>query len=491
MDTIPGSDTLGYGFDITKRYHESSTTEQIFRDGDADARTMTIGTTQYGVPGNIAAESIKKTDGTSQVFSTRQQVQDHFSVKAGISGSGFGFKGQFEASYSHVANSDKSYYYALVEATNHAYNLKLKEQTESWLTPSFAADVNSLPATFSPQTEEQFYAFFGKYGTHYVHQVQLGGSLYYYVAIEKSFESDETKIKAHMDLEYKGVFAKTKATADSSWSQLGKNWASSRSVRLTTQGGDNDLDGLAPGMGDWKGDSFTKWSDSLHNKPGLTGFNLRPISAIVPLAKSAAAKKALVEYLKGGLIVRADREFNPQVTMALPYVAYPTIDGPEGSIRPPQPAPPPTTQEICGVQIVLLDPDTLKQTYNKVWYATVGTAHKMYQDVIADLKKITLADYYCAVSIFGLGPVQYPPPELGAWLNQCGASLTAWHKYIGATTIGGGAILYTFAGRKGSRFGQEAFTIDPSRSIKKMNSTSLYFLRGEGLLRSAQPPAES
>jgi hypothetical protein len=285
MDTIPGADTLGFGFDITKRYHESSTTEQIFKEGTPDARQMTLGTTTYSVPQNIATESIKKTDGTSQVFSTRQQVQDHFSGKAGISGSGFGFKGHFEMSYSHLTNSDRSYYYALVEATDQAYNLKLKEQSETWLTAQFASDVNSLPPAFSPATRDTFYAFFSKYGTHYVHQVQLGGSLYYYVAIEKSTTTDESTVKMNMDLEYKALFGKTKAEAEATWQKVDKNWANSRVVRLSTQGGDNDLDGIAPGNKEWKGDSFSTWSKSLTNKPGLSGFNLRPISAVVPLAR--------------------------------------------------------------------------------------------------------------------------------------------------------------------------------------------------------------
>src|ERR1700753_1104962 len=166
MDRIPGADTLGVGFNITKRYHESSTTSQVFKEGKADYQQMTIGTTPYAVPQNIAAEIAAMTDLTTHVYTTRQQVQNHFSSKAGISGSGFGFKGQFDASYSHVATSEKSYYYALVEASNHAYNLKLKEQSSKWFTSSFADDIGELPTAHSQgEAEDIFFAFFGKYGT--------------------------------------------------------------------------------------------------------------------------------------------------------------------------------------------------------------------------------------------------------------------------------------------------------------------------------------
>jgi len=486
MDTIPGADTLGFGFDVTKRYHESSTTEQIFKEGTPDARTMTLGTTTYSVPQNIGTEPLKKSEGSSRVFSTRQQVQDHFSGKAGITGSGFGFKGHFDMSYSHLAKSDKSYYYALVEATEQSYNLKLKEQGESWLTPQFAGDLAKLPDSYTAATQKKFFTFFSKYGTHYVHQVKLGGSLYYYVAIEKSTTLDESKVQTNLDLEYKGLFGKVKADASAAWEKVDKTWANSRTVSLSTQGGDNELDGLAPSYKEWKGEGFSKWSNSLINKPGLAGFNLRPISALVSTTdenKSDAVKAALVDYLKGGLIVRADRDFNPQSANEQ-YIAYPTIEGPEGIVRPPTPAPPKTDRDICGMQIVLFDPKTCKSISNKVYYGTVATVPKMYADAVADIRRVPQSDYFTAVSIFGVSPVQYPSPELAGWLSECGANLTAWHKYIGATTIANGIVCYTLAGRKGGSLNaKEEFTIDPTREVKKVNSTSLLFIREQGLRR--------
>jgi hypothetical protein len=491
MDKILGADTLGFGFDITKNYSEDSTTQQIFNQGKPDAATYTIGSKTYAVPENIGVDSKPESEGWSLVRSTRQEVQDHFSAKANVSGSGFGFKGQVEAAYSFVTKRTTSNYYGLVEATTHRYTLKLKEQRASWFTKDFGDDLAALPAKFNKETEDEFFAFFSTYGTHYVHQVKLGGNLYYYVSIDKSATEDERSAKAKLDFEYGGVFGKTKAEAESSWKQLSKEWMSSREVRVATKGGENNLSGLVPGFGVWKGDDFAAWGASLIEKPGLSNFNLLPMSSLVPLAKKTQTENALREYLRGGVVVRADRDSTP-ADPKRKYTAYPTIIGPAGVIAPPSamPEPPRRDDDVSGVQVVLLHPETFQVIFNKAHYVNPDSDIRknvaMWDALAADLAQVTARDFYCAVSVFGISPVFYPPNKVASFFNDCGAQMTEWQKYIGATSQGKGSICYTFAGRKGMRTGaKEEFIIDPERWLRKNNSTSLLFLHGAGVLRKA------
>ncbi len=489
MDRILGADTLGFGFDITKNYSEDSTTQRIFKEGKPEDTTCKIGTKTYAVPENIGVEPKFETEGGSLVRSTRQEVQEHFAAKAKVSGSGFGFKGQVEAAYSFITKKTQSNYFGLVEATTHRYTLKLKEQRTTWFTGDFSADLALLPEKFKRENEDEWFAFFSTYGTHYVHQVKLGGNLYYYVSIDKSTSSDEQNAKAKLELEYNGVFAKTKGEAESSWEKLSKEWMSSREVRVATRGGENNLSGLIPSFGVWKGDDFIDWGKSLIEKPGLSSFNLSAMSTLVPLAKRTQAENALREYLRGGVVVRADRDATPQDGRRA-FTAYPTIIGPEGNVEPPVPMPKPDRREydVSGVQIVLLHPETFQVFFNKVHYVNpdfdIQKNNAMWDAVAADLAQVTARDFYCAVSVFGLSPIYFPPPKVASFLNDCGAQLTEWQKYIGATGQGKGAICYTFAGRKGTRIGsKEEFIIDPERNLRKNNSTSLYFLRGAGVLR--------
>jgi hypothetical protein len=490
MDTIPGADTLGFGFNINKSYDEKSTTQRIFNEGKRDASTITIGKTVYGVPENVAVAIRSETDGISSAFSTREEVQNYFAGKAGVSVSSFGFEGQFESAYKFVSTSEKSYTYGLFDAWNHAFTVKLKEQGSSMFTQAFRDDLGSLPTKFSKSDEDIFFAFFDTYGTHYVHQVQLGGSLYYYVAIEKSNASSEKEIRGKINAEYKAVFAKTKVEAEAEWKAIGKQWAESRSVRLHTVGGDSAMDGLVPAYGDWKGEFFQKWADSLANKPGQTDFNLLPISKLAPLAKRRGMEEALREYLRGGLIVKADRDSTPH-NVHYKYHAYPTIIGPEGTVapQPPIPHPPRREDDVDGIQVVLLEPETLKAFFNRAYYLNPDTVHnveKMWADLYADIKAVTVKDYYCAVSVFGLRPLYFPSPEVAAWLSECGAKLSKWKEYIGVTSAASGAISYTFAGRNTVRRGQEDFRLDLTRRLNKLDSTTMHFLRGGGLAKRSE-----
>jgi hypothetical protein len=490
MDTVPGADTLGFGFDIIKKYDETSATQRIFKEGAREASQITIGKTVYAVPANVAVIIRSESDGVTKAYSSREQVQSYFSAKAGVTASGFGFEGQFEAAYSFVSESDKSYSYGLTDAWNRAFMVSLKDQGRSMLTEDFAADLDSLPPEFTKATEHIYFAFFDTYGTHYVHQVQLGGSLYYYVAIEKSHVSTEEQIRAKMEAEYKAVFAKTKVEAEAEWKKVGKEWAESRTVHLHTVGGDSSIEGLTPSFGDWKGDFLQKWTESLANKPGQTGFNLQPISKLAPLAKRGAMDLALKTYVGNGLSVKATREVRPQ-DRERKYYAYPTIRGPHGVIAPvPEvPLPPRRDDDVDGLQIVLLDVDTLKPLFNHAYYvnpANIDNVKKMYGDILADVKKITADDFYCAISVFGLSPIFFPPPELRAWLESCGAALTQWQTYIGKTSFAGGAICYTFAGRKLTQRGKENFTFDPYRNIPNVNGTTQYFLRAGGVFRAEE-----
>jgi hypothetical protein len=486
MDTVPGADTLGFGFNITKSYDDKSTTQRIFNEGQRDASQITVGETVYAVPANVAVAIKAESDTTAKAFSTREQVQSYFSSKAGITVSAFGFEGQFEAAYSFTSSSDKSYSYGLVDGWTHAFTVKLKQQGREMFTDDFSIDLDSLPEKFSKESEEEYFAFFDAYGTHFVHQVTLGGSLYYYVAVQKTYESSEEEMRAKIDAEYKAVFAKTKVEAEAEWKKVGKQWTENRIVHLHTVGGDSSIEGLTPVFGDWKGDFLQKWNKSLSNRPGQTGFSLQPISKVAPLKKRKAMEDALRAYLRAGVIVKAERIVTPQDPRRK-YTAYPTIDVPHGPVTPQPPLPYPARREddVDGMQLVLLHPDTFEVIFSRAYYlnpSTIDNVRKMYADLLADVRGVEASDYYCALSVFGLSPIFYPPPEVAAWLGNCGAALARWKEYIGATSSASGAICYTFAGRRNMRHGQEDFRFDLNRSLRNLDSTTKHFLRGSGVL---------
>jgi len=177
MPNIPGHSVLGFGFDVMKTYDLKSTKSQVFKRGDNKGEKVSIGGKNFDVPENITVVPQREKNADSQIFSSRKQVQEHFAGKAGISGSGFGFTGQFNASYSKTSNSDASYYYGLVEAWDNSFTLKLSNQGKAWLDEDFKEEQAALPDKFSDDNKEDFFAFFSKFGTHFVKEISAATSI--------------------------------------------------------------------------------------------------------------------------------------------------------------------------------------------------------------------------------------------------------------------------------------------------------------------------
>lgn len=486
MATIPGIGVVGFGFNIFKNYDQSSTTSQLFNLGALDSDTFALGSTIYTVPANVAVTPLKSREGESQVYSSREKVQDHFSLKAGITGTGFGFTGHIDSSYSKIRNSSKDYFYALVEESDEAFALKLKDSGKGMLNGDFKDEMALVPERYTLETQNAFFSFFRKFGTHYVDQVKMGGRLQYSVAIEKSFTSDETQLNINLDAEYKGAFASVKATSESEWKKVDKNWSQSRIVKVKAIGGNHAImDALVPTVGEWKGNFFAEWHASLEANPGAVGFNLRPISNVFQGAKSDEVGKALLAYINGGILVRAEIATSrgqhgvsghPTIICAGSVIAAPE----------PMPAPPKPDDRMCGIQLALFESETHKPIFNRAYYAVAGTAQVMelYRRMHNDVKMFNDKPYFCALSAFGMFSLLFPSPEVTAWLTSCGASLAQWKDLMGKTAAGSGFVCYSFVGRNGSSVGAaEDFKIIPFDTTKVINtaSTARYFLYSGGL----------
>jgi hypothetical protein len=183
MNIILGADILGFGFNILGEYNTSSITSQLFTHKNTNASQYTYSPTSitYQVPDNISVNTTTQTTGGTQVFNTRQQFQNNFAAKAGLSGSYGGFSGEFNLAYSQTFNTDSSYYYGLSEANFTGWELLLTSQSAEWMSDDFTEDpiVENLSPTFTPENREQFFEMFRKFGTHFISQVTLGGSLSY------------------------------------------------------------------------------------------------------------------------------------------------------------------------------------------------------------------------------------------------------------------------------------------------------------------------
>jgi len=311
---IPGASVVGCGFNILGTYSTESITSQIVSLGDPNSSTYQYAGNTYSVPQNASPVDYSHKTGASYLYNTQEQFQGHYAQKSGVSASYGAFSGQFNLAYSNTVNSDVACYYGIYETDITTWELKVNQTAANWLTSEFVndPDVQALPTTFTPENQEQFFAVFRKWGTHYVAQVILGGSLDYYSAVMTSYSSSQTQVKANIELEYKAVFTSGKATSEVQWAQLGQNWANSRTVMVDATGGDSTpLKALSPTYGDSDSDIFDTWSDSVAANPSVVEFTLRPMSLLFSGAQASAVQQALFAYTNGAIVAWGASDYTP------------------------------------------------------------------------------------------------------------------------------------------------------------------------------------
>lgn len=490
LQPIPGASVIGCGFNILGTYSTRSLMSQIISLGDAGSSTYEYAGITYSVPQNASPIDYSLKSGTSYLYNTQEQFQSHFANKSGVSASYGAFSGQFNLAYSNTVNTDISYYYGIYEADITTWELKVNQTSANWLTPEFTSDpdVAALPDTFTPQNQEQFFAVFRKWGTHFVAQVILGGSLDYYSSVMTSYSSSQTQVKANIELEYKAVFTSSKATSELQWEQLGQNWANSRTVMVSATGGNSTpLNALSPTYGDSDSDIFSDWASGVEQSPSVIEFTLRPLTLLFSGTKAQAVQDALYAYTNGAIVAWGASDYTPGTGPAGGNISTNwgiNVDGivtqpnPPVAPLPPVVIAPGTVIPVGGYQIALLDPVNYQPLMSHLYYQTYvpdtdEPDPAIYDAIMADIDTIPPETYVAVVVGFSIDLRNYPSPAFQQWLLSVGATMQAWHKFIGYT-FKGGLSQYVVVGRQGLVPGSATETLKAVYDTNWMAQPSLF-----------------
>lgn len=440
MNTIPGADALGFGFDILGRYDLSSVTSRVFLHKNNHVRDWTYQPTgiTYAVPDNTAVFDDTNPRGEVTTKSTREKFQNEFSGKAGIKASYGAFSGEFDSAFSHVETSDHQFYWSMYDAEFTGWRLALETLDASYVNPAFLQAVEDLPTPFNDEVQNLYFNVLRTYGTHFVTQVEVNGSFRYYVAVDKSYSSNQTDVSAKVDLEYQAVFASAKARASAEWKQLGEHWAKSRYVKVSAQGGDTGpLNALSPKYGDNYNDVFTHWQKAVMRNPSAVRFRLRPLSVLfdhnqeVQIALDAAISKYTNGALYSTSIVAYDYQ-TKKSECTWNIIQSGTVVPPNPDTAPPQYPPAPDWPHGGGLQVALLNPVTLDTILSKVHYVKDlnPNAIEIYDRMMADIDKVADHGYLAVVTAFGMPLWLFPPRRAFTWFESCGATLEEWRRRV-------------------------------------------------------------
>ncbi len=284
---------LGFGFNIFGRASLASGT------------TLPVIKTTVNAPDDniVASPGDESTSVHAWTFTSREQVTEHFAASASLSYSGLVFSGEFSAKYQSESANDTQTAYGLYEVLRPATITKLAEADVNVLSDSFGSseDVLNLPSTFGPDTAEQFFRVFRRFGTHVVTEVTLGGKLSAYTSAQLTSSMTSQQAEANMKMEYAGLFS---AEGSAAWGNVTQDWGSDREISFDVVGGQpGPLAGFTPDINATAGQLVADWLGTVDAAPAIVDFQLSPLSIAFDGQTATAVDQAIAAYLTSLLIL--------------------------------------------------------------------------------------------------------------------------------------------------------------------------------------------
>lgn len=451
---VPGAEVLGWGFNIFSTYSFGNEIRPLFDLGASGSWTSPSSGMTYTLPANVSTPGGSSSSAKAQSFATSSQFNSYFSQSASVSGSIGAFSASFSESYSSDQQNSSSYSWALVEADYLAWSVSLDYSPAILLANiTIDPDWNTLPLTFNPADPANvgaFFAFFQKFGTHFISSASVGGSLYYYFSISNSASYSSTQTTLSASAEYQGLISSVEAQADAHWAQCATNWTQNRQAHAVTvpaTTGVIDWVNPLPGTYDQNG-SFAQWKTSVLNNPSRTKFHLTPIWALFSGVQATALQLAFKAYANNRVAVQSSTGQQ-----------YPNISV-NGNPMTPSGGFPSGQQD--GWQLVVLDSKTLVPQLNRFFVVDMNQPN--WPDPSYDAMTDALqpyagsSDYMLVAATSAINDGATPTGAFYTLLKSfgAGAQLDRWMQ----TTHGcsGGFDAYALAGTGASSQGIEAFT---------------------------------
>ncbi|VVB71534.1 MAC/Perforin domain protein [uncultured archaeon] len=291
---------VGQGFDILGSFNISESVILPLLD------PMKAGTiefnflgTDYTLPSYIIPA--ENTDGIywEDTAETREDIQNSFSVKAGVKARYGAFSAQVEAAYGSEFAQSSQFFYSYRNFFSHMAQLSINiDEAKKALSDRFLQACDELPTNADPENLQAFSDFFNEFGVYFVSKVSLGASFQYYVALSKVSTLKKEEISASVKLEFNaltfggGISSEVKNTKE--W----KSYSSNRHVNITVTGGDPAYIARLGSMDPSDPSSATValydlWAQSIDSNPAIADFSLNGIWDLIPDEnKSNAALQA-------------------------------------------------------------------------------------------------------------------------------------------------------------------------------------------------------
>ncbi|MBA0885558.1 MAC/perforin domain-containing protein [Flavobacterium undicola] len=420
LNLVPGSSVLGFGINIARSSGPSDVTARIVNINESEGSPVIEGGVSYLLPANVNLVDDSKFSIEFNTFSSRNEFSKHMAAETQIEASGWGFTGEFDAAYSSLTEGESVSIYGLVESNVKLWTLSVESLQSLSLDSTFKAELDALPQTFTPATQQAFFNFFNKYGTHVVTTSIVGGRLHYVTAVSSASQFDKETAKVNMSFEYDSVFVDTSGSASADWENIAKSWFSSRKAELMVIGGDPTILAKAlppddPNTPVNYQSLVADWTTSVKTTPSVTGLQLQPISHVAPAAAGNLLDQALEKYLNSS--ARGQCLMEIDLTVGVPVGAACTINMGTQEILPPNP---PTKSQLSMYWIVMTDHEgNLKFNEN-----FLSSDPDDFDTLVSKAQKTSEGQNWWTVVIVATTPPRPVSVEALAWMESCGILIT-------------------------------------------------------------------
>jgi hypothetical protein len=453
-NNITGADSLGFCINLATATSLTNSTQRVVLFDTDKSREVEKYGIKYIVPENMSVND--ELDGSIDfsMFSSRSEFSEHMAAETSAKMSGWGFTGEFQASYGKISKGQDSSMYGLVEAHSTLWETRIQQLETVRLAEGFKADLAALPVEFLPTTQAVFFNFFNKYGTHLITGAFAGGQLNYYTSVSGSSRFTKETAEAQLKLEYESVFVDAEAKGKTTWEKMDQSWISSRNGRLTVVGSQPDiiLGKAIPPTDPQKPVNYRAlvdaWAAGVSKAPGVTGVTLQPLTTVAPVQMQPAMHAALVAYLNAEVAADCMVKY----TYPGPTGSWPVIEGAGYAVRVGQ-------QEISmpnkanGLEqgnywIVVADSQG-KVHFNKNILSPGLKADSHYFDeLVQEARAASQTGNDWVAVIVNTNQVGAPSVPSLQWLQNCGIDISVWTK--DAQAYAGAPFQFTAVGRANS-----------------------------------------
>ncbi len=309
---VPGAEIVGYGYNIFGDYSFDSAIRPLFKLGAPSPWVAPSGKT-YDLPTNVPAPGGSGSSASASFFATASDFVSYFQGSASVSGSVCAFSASFSSSYSTSQQVSSSNSWALVNADLVSWHVGINYSPEILLDEvKNDPDWKALPQTFDPNDRANtlaFYRFFQKFGTHFISNVVVGGSLYYYFAVSRDANYSAEQIETSASAEYHGLICSAQAEAQANWGHCAQGWTSNRqSHAVTVPATAGVIDWVNPPDGAYdQNGGFASWKTEVTNNPSRCKFSLTPIWMLFSGTQWLALQEAYAAYGSNRISIEAYR----------------------------------------------------------------------------------------------------------------------------------------------------------------------------------------